>query len=126
MTIKLDKKVSNQERDLLDHAKDLSSNGNFEGSLIPLRKLVELDGSCAIYHGMLGNMLWELKRHKEAEVILKKAVDLSPESEAISTNLFHVLWEQDKNDLAFEEIKRFTKLTGSNSYDEIIKEINSS
>ena len=124
MTIKLDKKITNEERRLLDQAKELSLNSDFEDSLIPLQKLVKIDSSCAIYHGMLGNILWELNRLEEAETTLNIAINLSPESEPISTNLFHVLWEQDKNDLAFEEIKRFTKLTGSNTYDEIIQEIN--
>ena len=124
MTLKLDKEITKYEKKLLDKAKAFSLDNNLEEVLKVLQELVGLDSSCGQYHAMMGNTLWDLNKLEEAEHSLFKAVSLLPLSEPVSRNLFHVLWDQKKSIEALDEVKRFTKLTGSNTYDEIIEEIN--
>jgi hypothetical protein len=59
----------------------------------------------------------------EAERDFKSAVVLSPKSEKASLGLFHCLWEQGKEDGAFEEMKRLIRTTKREEYQVIVDAI---
>jgi tetratricopeptide (TPR) repeat protein len=68
--------------------------------------------------------LQSLDKLEEAESKFRRAVFLNPSSELASLQLFHYLWSLDKNDQAFDEIRRFQSLAHSDDYVAIVNEIN--
>ncbi len=118
-------KYSELEKEKFDEAKRLSKLGDLNGVVAVMNELVEGNKSSPVFRSVLANALWELGKLELAETEFRHAVRLAPESENISLGLFHCLWDQNKIDEAFAEMKRFTKISVSDSYREIVKEINS-
>ena len=92
-------------------------------------KFIELlrEQPCSkIVLGMLSVCYFELEEHELAVVYATQSVAVSPKSERASLVLFHSLWKTNREDEAFEEMRRFLALTPSDAYDELLKDINES
>lgn len=117
-------RFSRLEKEEFTKAQALSKKGDLTGELEIMENLVKLNPESAIFRAVLGNIFWCLGELNTAEKEFRRAVKLAPESEKTSLGLFHCLWEQNKKDAAFEEMKRFTKISNSEDYSAIVKEIN--
>jgi predicted Zn-dependent protease len=65
-----------------------------------------------------------MKHLEEAISYFQQAVVLRPDSEAVSLGLFHCLWESDRMDDAFDEMKRFLTGNESEEYKRLLADIN--
>lgn len=104
-----------EDRKLFYLAQRQSRQGDTEGVVRTMRELVKRRPKSGILAGVLANALKSLGQMDEAERYFKSAVVLSPKSEKISLGLFHCLWEQGKEDDAFEEMKRLVRTTKKKS-----------
>ena len=75
---------------------------------------------------VLGDVCWELNHLDEAIFFFQKATVLRPSSEPVSLGLFHFLWESNRQDDAFEEMKRFLANNESEEYTRLLADINGS
>lgn len=73
---------------------------------------------------MMGDIYWDLGELDDASKYFEKAVKLNPDSEKVSIAYFNVLWENEKKVEALNEMKRFLTNNESETYQEILKEIN--
>lgn len=74
--------------------------------------------------GMLSVCSFEMEGYELAAVYATKLVAVSPKSETASLVLFHSLWKMNREDEAFDEMRRFLSLASSDAYDELLKDIN--
>lgn len=72
---------------------------------------------------LLGECSWEVDETAEAIAHFRAAIDVDPESEAVSLGLFHCLWEMGRSDDAFSEMKRFTAICASAEYARLVKDL---
>ncbi len=103
---------------------ELEEQGRLEEAAQRLRSLIESGATAASAYVKLGGLLWELDQLSSAKKAFKEAVEKAPRWTAASLGLFHTLWQQNLRVDALEEAKRFTKLTGSVEYRDIVQEIN--
>lgn len=61
---------------------------------------------------------------EEAERQYRKAIFIFPYSELSSLQLFHFLWDANRTDDAFVEMKRFQSISHSDDYDKFVHTIN--
>ncbi len=122
--MKKSEKFSAFEKEKFSKAQELSKSGDLHGALEVLQELVIMQPTSAVLCATLAGIYWELDDLKEAENNFRNAVELAPGSETSSLGLFHCLWEQDRKDEAFEEMKRFQSVSYSKDYEDIVKEIN--
>jgi len=66
----------------------------------------------------------DLDRLEEAEEFYRKSVELAPDWELASLQLFYLLWDSDKKNEAMNELSRFQKIGNSDEYLAIVKRIN--
>jgi predicted Zn-dependent protease len=116
--------ISKLDREKFAKVQQLSREGNCSGALEIMKDLVDSNPRSAVLRSVLAGIFWELGELEIAEKEFKLAVGLDPESEKISLGLFHCLWDRQKKDEAFAEMKRFMAITDSEDYKKIIKEIN--
>jgi tetratricopeptide (TPR) repeat protein len=107
----------------LDIALALRNSGDLEGACNKLSLLIEEFPDYPAPYVIKGGILLGLKLLDEAIWCFRRAVELRPRAELASRGLFHSLYDDGKDLLAFEEIRRFI-LSGGRSkvYDEIIAE----
>lgn len=115
-----------READHVEFSKalDLEEQGELEAALERVKRLIASGATTSAAYAKAGGLLWELERTREAETEFRKAVERAPKWKVASLGLFHTLWDQGLRVDALEEAKRFTKLTGSDEYMEIVREIN--
>ncbi len=102
----------------------LEEQGRLEEAAQRLRILIDSGATTAAAYAKLGGILSELGQIAPAEGAFRKAVEKAPRWVTSSLGLFHILWQQDLQVDALEEAKRFTRLTGSDEYMDIVREIN--
>lgn len=117
---------SKLEKNKFAKAKELSEKGDILGMLEVMKDLVKSNPESAVFRAVLANAYWSVGELETAEKEFRDAVQLAPESEKVSLGLFHCLWDQNKKDEAFEEMKRFMTIADSEDYRAIVKEINES
>ena len=71
-------------------------------------------------YGLAASIYFELDRFEEAVKKYRKATEISPKSEMASLGLFHSLWQLDRGDEAFEEMKRYMSIAESSEYNELL------
>ena len=103
---------------------ELYKSGDLHGAINILNELISIEPNSAKLRGTLANTYWELKNYEEANKQFKKSIELAPEWEDVSLGLFHCLWEQDRKEEAFAEMKRFMTISTSEEYKKILKDIN--
>ncbi len=103
---------------------DLEEQGRLEEAAQRLRILIDSGATAASAYAKLGGLLSELGEIASAESAFREAVEKAPRWVTSSLGLFHILWQQDQRVDALEEAKRFTRLTGSDEYMDIVREIN--
>ncbi len=105
-------------------ASELTNKGDYNGACKLLEHLCKLYPDSHLIVASLANAYWNLDRLDDAITYYKVSTKLSPKFEQASLGLFHCLWEQDKREVALEEVKRFQTISYSKDYEEIVKEIN--
>ena len=118
------KKLSKSDRELFEKAQELSCSEDEPRLLLVLQKLVAKRPDIAILHGSLARSFEQNGDLEAAEVEFRKAVELDPESELLSLNLFIHLGDKNRYVEALDETKRFMLISDSDDYREIVKEIN--
>jgi tetratricopeptide (TPR) repeat protein len=103
---------------------ELEEQKRFKEATQRLRSLIDAGATTAAAYAKLGGLLCELDQLDAAEGAFREAVAKAPRWVAASLGLFHTLWQKDLPVEALEEAKRFTKLTGSDEYMAIVREIN--
>ena len=119
------KTLSKSEKEKFSEAQKLCEAGDFAAELKLRIKLAESNPESSCHRAKLGLVYEELGELEPAEREYRKAVKLDPTWELASLGLFHILWDQDRRDEAFEEMKRFQLISdwASADYREIMKEI---
>jgi len=112
------------EKILFQEAMEKNLAGDIDGAIASLKKLDTKNPNCALYKASLGKIFWNQNKIDAALDSFRAAIQLAPDWELASLGFFHVLWEQGKTDEAFEEIKRFQRVSHSEDYVKIIREIN--
>jgi len=109
----------------MDEACDLYKNGDFLQALPILKNLSESNPTSPMLKATLANLYWELEKVEIAIKLFYEAVELGAKSEKISRGLMQILWEQQKEAEAVNEIQRFIN-TGeaSKEYIDMALEIN--
>lgn len=100
-----------EDRELFSLAQRQSRQGDTEAVVGTMRDLVKRRPKSGLFAAILANALRSLGQVDEAESYFKHAVEFSAKSEKISLGLFHCLWQQGKEDEAFEEMRRFVRAT---------------
>ncbi len=117
---------NDEDEALFSEALRLRDSGEYVKSLEILGRLQKTRADSGALFAVTGHVHWELGQLDEAVRQFEKAIELAPRYTPASLGLFHCLWGQDKRVEALEEAKRFTALTGSDEYMEIVREINQS
>ncbi len=115
--------TEDQEREYA-RAYQLQQNGDLIGAAAVLRKLSDELPQSATVAMVLGKTYWDLGELDHALQWFLRAVDLEPSTELASLALFHCLWEMDRTDDAFDEMRRFLRDNYSNEYKQILDDIN--
>jgi predicted Zn-dependent protease len=116
--------MKNELTNKFDEAVRLKEARDFDGARRILLHLHQRDPSSPTLLAVLGHVCWEMKRLDEAISIFQQAIVLRPNSEAVSLGLFHCLWESDRKDDAFDEMKRFLAGNTSTEYKRLLTDIN--
>lgn len=98
--------------------------GDYEQSEELLTSIVESGHRSAACFAVLGRVRWELNNADGAVSAFQQAVELAPDSEETSLGLFHSLWDLDRTDDAFDEMKRYLKSNVSDEYPRLLEELN--
>jgi len=117
-------KLSEIDKKKYKKVKALSKKGDLSGTLEVMEELVRSNPKLALLRASFANTLWDNGDLVKAEKEFRDAIALGPDLEKISLGLFHLLWEQGREDEAFEEMKRFMSISDSEDYRAISKEIN--
>jgi tetratricopeptide (TPR) repeat protein len=108
----------------VSHASELVKLGKFDDACSLLESLHNEHPSSLLVAKSLANVLWNLDKIDDAIYYYTYALNLSPESEDASLGLFHCLLESDRDDEAFNELRRFLSVADSEEYRSILKELN--
>ncbi len=107
-----------------ERAIEMRNSGDFDNALLILNELIREEPQYHFAYIIMGDIYWDMKEIDKAINAFKQAVIISPSSEKCSLGLFHVLWENGREEEALEEMKRFLKDYISDEYSRILKEIN--
>ena len=117
--------ISDEEKALMDQGSGLYKQGALKKALPIFLQLSQAHPESPMLTATLANLYWDLGNIETAEGLFYKAVTIGPKSEKISRGLLHILWEQNKEPDAVNEIQRFlNEGEASESYIDIAKEIN--
>jgi len=116
--------MKSEIKEKFQNAVKIKEQGDSQTAKEILKELAIYDPNSVAIIATLGDVCWELKEYKEAINAFEQATKMAPKLEAVSLGLFHCLWESDQKDSAMEELKRFQKISYSEDYEMIIKEIN--
>lgn len=109
---------------LFTQAFALEEAGDLQQALSIRERLIEYSSQDERYILSMGRSFATLDRMGEAEDWYRKSIFLYPYSEMSSLQLFHFLWNLDRTDDAFIELRRFQSISHSDDYAEIVGEIN--
>jgi predicted Zn-dependent protease len=123
MTKSKSKFVTSHYEKRFERAIELRNSGDIDNALVILNELIRDDPEYHYSYIIIGDIYWDMKEIDKAINAFKKATILSPSSEKCSLCLFHVLWENEREEEALEEMKRFLKDYKSDEYNIILKEI---
>jgi tetratricopeptide (TPR) repeat protein len=112
------------DQEIFEKGLSLKDSGDLRKALRVLSPLETRLPDAAPLLAVIGDIYWDLGEFQSAISYFQKAVCKAPTWTTASLGLFHTLWEGGRRNEALEEIKRFTLLTGSHEYDEVIREIN--
>jgi tetratricopeptide (TPR) repeat protein len=101
----------------------LRDEGKLHAARDTLRICAEMDPDSAVILATLGHVYYDMLEFEEASNLFKRAVELSPYTEAYSLGLFHSLWKLEKTAEAIEEAKRFQGHSESEDYAGILKDV---
>ena len=101
----------------------LRKKGDPSEAIKVLRSLVADFPKKAAAYLVIGDILWDEGRLPQAATAFRVATNLFPKSDVASLGLFHTLWRQSKTDAAFQEMKRFQKISFSQDYKDIVDEV---
>ena len=119
----MQKKYSNSDKKQFELAQKYSKAGDFKNSKMIMEELVSQNPDSSVFHAVLANAYWDMKKIELAISEFKKAVELSPQSETASLGLLHCLWGEGNEEEALEEMKRFVANSHSSEYEVILKSI---
>ncbi|MDB6026786.1 MAG: hypothetical protein JWM68_3009 [Verrucomicrobiales bacterium] len=105
------------------NANQLRKKGDPNGAIKMLRALVVDFPKKPVAYLIIGDILWDQGQLPKASAAFRAATRVFPKSEIASLGLFHTLWRQSKTDAAFEEMKRFQRISFCKDYQEIVDEI---
>ena len=117
-------KIQEADKELFQKAIFFRDEGHFSKALSIVSKLLEKYPKSISIIAVSARLNWKLKNLRTAIELFERAVELQPKSETLSLALFHCLWDSDERYEALEEAKRFTSISYSRSYIEIIRAIN--
>jgi tetratricopeptide (TPR) repeat protein len=75
----LDGKITLEDQEKFDKAKDLMAAGDYQGALLILKQLTEKYPKEAVFWGRLGEALLMLRKYDESVVAYRTAVELKPD-----------------------------------------------
>jgi len=119
-----EKDLSQSFKDKFNKALSLKSSNNYQDALNLFGTLQLEEPEYYLTYTMIGHIYTKMNQLNEASENFKKAVSLNPNSEKVSLAYFHVLWDEGKEVEALDEMKRFLKNNDSETYQEILDEIN--
>ena len=109
---------------LLDEAVRLRDAGNLAAAIKRLNEALAMNPQRRSgILGVLGHLYFKQKDFERSSDCLREVVELSPNSELGSIQLFHTLWDMGKEWEAFAEAKRFLSLHDSQAYFSMIEEM---
>lgn len=112
-------------KEMFQKAIDLRDQKNYSEALKILQDIEDQCLNSPNFFAVSASICWELKQLDNSIKNFKEAIKLAPQSELVSLGLFHCLWELKRFDEAFEEMKRFSTISFSQEYKNIIEEISS-
>ncbi len=112
------------EKEKFSKAKELSRKNDLVGTLRIMQDLVQASPNSFIFRAALANTLWNLGDTEKALPEFHKAGVLDPLNEAVSLSIFHCLWGLNRNEEAFDEMKRFLAISDSKEYKSILEGLN--
>ncbi len=121
--------MKKDQKSPLERAIILRDAGDFEGARVLLESVLDDFKDRASFWLVLGDIHQELADLGAAATSFRRAVELAPEHEVVSHSLFYVLWtlgragDDEAEENALAEIRRYRAATGSESYDQIIAEL---
>ena len=113
-----------KQRKRFDEAVKLRNQSEFERAREILMQLHRNEPKSAVILTVLADVCWDMKHLDEAISFFQQASVLMPSSEITSVGLFHCLWEADRIDDAFAEMKRFLASYESDEYTRLLKDMN--
>lgn len=101
----------------------LRDKGDAAGAIGILRQLIaEFPDKSAAYL-VTADILWDQGSLAKASNEFRATTERFPDLKIASLGLFHTLWAQSKTDAAFDEMKRFQKISFCREYEDIVNEI---
>jgi tetratricopeptide (TPR) repeat protein len=91
----------------LKKARQLIESGNHEESRLCLLELLKEEPDNQTGLLMLGGAYFSTGKLAEAEMVFERLILQSPSTGEYSIALFNTLWKLERNEEAFEEIRRF-------------------
>jgi predicted Zn-dependent protease len=88
-----------------------------------LERLAEAHPRSAAVAGYLGGVYLDLDNPQRALVHFRRATSLAPKSELASVGMFHSLWSLDAVHEAFDEMRRFLKMSDSKEYGKLLRDL---
>jgi len=117
--------MDNADSELFQQATEAEKQENHVASAMYTRKLIEKHPNCAIFRAFLANSIWDMGNLEEAEKEFKIAINLEQKNEKISEGYFHLLLELERDDDAFDEMRRFLRAGGKfDRYQDILDNLN--
>ena len=103
-----------------DEAVKAKESGDLLRARQILLQLHQSDPDSTAILAVLGHACFKLSLFDEAIEFFRKATLLTPHSEAASLGLFHGLWQADRTDEAFDEMRRFLSEYESEEYTKLL------
>src|SRR5437016_4932482 len=89
----------------------LKKKGDMHGAIRVLRQLIVEFPEHAAAYLIIGSILWDEGKLALASKEFRATTKRFPKSKIASLCLFHTLWAQGKTDPAFDEMKRFQRIS---------------
>jgi len=115
--------LNSEYQNIFNEALKIRDEGRSREAIGILENIAKHYPNFAPTYGIIGGILRELGEMNKAAHYFKKVVELKPMSELGSLGLFHSFWAMGLKKEALDEIKRFQRISHSEEYDSILKEI---
>ena len=110
-------------RPTYDRAVQAMESEDFQGARDVLLNLHQQDPEAVEILLFLGYMDGKLGDVVQRIETFRKATELEPQLELASLGLFHALWEADRTDEAFDEMRRFLSQYESEEYTRLLADM---